>query len=109
MITLILLVVPVLGGELIFRYPLVMILTQDFYSYRIIALMLGRLRMDVDTAIDSYNSLGQQVFSERKRWLGDGRFRATNLEEAIKFVARDITGNPEEPLLEASNTLICRT
>ena len=65
--------------------------------------------MDVGTAIDSYNSLARQVFSERKRWLGDGKFKATNLEEAIKSVVRDITGNPEEPLLEASNASICRT
>ncbi len=71
--------------------------------------MIGRLRMDVDTAIDSYNDLAQQVFSERKWWPGDGRFKATNLEEAIKFVVRDITGNPEEPLLEVSDTLVCRT
>jgi len=82
---------------------------QDFHSFRIIALMLGRLRMDVETAIDSYNSLGQQVFSEQKRWLGDGRFKATNLEEAIKSLVRDITSNPEEPLLEVGNTSICRT
>ena len=70
--------------------------------------MLGRLRMDVETAINSYNNLAQQVFSERKRWVGDGRFKATNLEEAIKSVVRDITSNPEEPLLEA-NTSVCRT
>ena len=71
--------------------------------------MLGRLQMDVEAAIDAYKNLAQQVFSDRKRWLGDGRFKATNLEEAIKFVVRDITGNPEEPFLEASNTSICRT
>ena len=70
--------------------------------------MLGRLRMDVDTAIDSYNNLAQEVFSERQLWPGDGRFKATNLEEAIKSVVRDITNNPEEPLLE-DDTLVCRT
>ena len=70
--------------------------------------MIGRLRMDVDTAIDSYNDLAQQVFSEQKRLLGDGRFKATNLEEAIKSVVQDITSNPEEPLLE-DDTLVCRT
>ena len=65
--------------------------------------------MDVETAINAYNNLAQQVFSERKRSLGDGRFKATNLEEAIKSVVQDITNNPEEPLLEASNASICRT
>ena len=80
-----------------------------FDSYSIIALMLGRLRMDVETAIDSYNNLAQQVFSDRKWWPGDGRFKATNLEEAIKSVVRDVTGNPEEPLLEVGNASLCRT
>ena len=71
--------------------------------------MLGRLRMDVVTAIDSYNNLAEQVFSDPKRWPADGRFKATKLEEAIKSVVKDVTGNPEEPLLEVSNGPVCRT
>ena len=71
--------------------------------------MLGRLRMDVEMAINSYNNLAQQVFSDRKRWPGDGRFKATNLEEVIKFVVQGVTGNPEEPLLEVGNASLCRT
>ena len=86
-----------------------MTLKDHFNSYSIIALMLGRLRMDVETAIDSYNNLAQQVFSDPKRWPGDGRFKATNLEEAIKSVVRNVTGNPEEPLLEVGNAPLCRT
>ena len=71
--------------------------------------MLGRLRMDVETAIESYNNLAEQVFSDRKRWLGDGKFKATNLEQVVKSVVRDVTGNPEEPLLEVDNPSLCRT
>ena len=71
--------------------------------------MLGRLQMDVQTAIDSYNNLAQQVFSDRKRWPGDGKFKGTNLEQVIKSVVRDVTGNPEEPLLEVGNASLCRT
>ena len=71
--------------------------------------MLGRLRMDVDTAINSYNKLAEQVFSDRKQWPGDGMFKVTNLEQVIKSVVRDVTGNPEEPLLEDSNASLCRT
>jgi len=70
--------------------------------------MLGRLQMDVETAIDSYNNLAQKVFSDRKQWPGDGRFKATNLEEVIKSVVQDVTGNPEEPLLEVGNASLCR-
>ena len=71
--------------------------------------MLGRLRMDVDAAIDSYNNLVHQVFSDPKRWPGDGRFKATNLEEVFKSVVQDVTGNSEEPLLEVGNASACRT
>jgi len=71
--------------------------------------MLGRLRMGVDTAIDTYNSLAQQVFSDQKRWPGDGKFKATKLEEVIKSIVRDVTGDPEEPLLEVGDASVCRT
>ena len=71
--------------------------------------MLGRLRMDVDTAIDYYDDLAKQVFSASKRWPGDGRFKATKLEEVIKSAVGGVTGNPEEPLLEISDAAVCRT
>jgi len=71
--------------------------------------MLGRLRMDIVTAIDSYNNLAEQVFSDPKRWPADGRFKVTKLEAAIKSVVSDVTGNPEEPLLEVSNAAVCQT
>ena len=71
--------------------------------------MLGRLRMDVDTAINSYSNLAQQVFSDPKRWPADERFKATKLEDAIKAVVNDVTGNPEEALLEFGNAAVCRT
>ncbi|KIM43600.1 hypothetical protein M413DRAFT_443515, partial [Hebeloma cylindrosporum] len=75
----------------------------------IIALMLGRLRMDVDSAIDAYNTLAQQVFSDPKRWPGDGRFRATKLKDVIKSVVQRVTGDPEELLLEVGDATGCRT
>ncbi|KDR67979.1 hypothetical protein GALMADRAFT_257519 [Galerina marginata CBS 339.88] len=74
----------------------------------IIALMLGRLRMDVDTAIKHYDDLAKQVFSGIKRW-GDGKFSATKLEGAIKSVVRTVTGDSESLLLEDDNAGVCRT
>ena len=71
--------------------------------------MLGRLRMDVDTAINAYNNLAQQVFSDPKRRPGDSRFKATKLEEVIKSIVQNVTGDPEGPLLEVGNASICRT
>ena len=71
--------------------------------------MLGRLRMDVDAAIKHYNELTKSVFSDPKRWAGDGRFKAGKLEEAIKCVVKEITGDSESPLLEGDGAGMCRT
>lgn len=47
--------------------------------------MLGRLRMSVDDALRKYAELTKEVFSERKL-MGDGKFKASKLEDAIKKV-----------------------
>lgn len=47
--------------------------------------MLGRLRMSVDDALHTYAQLSKDVFSDEK-FLGDGAFKASNLEAAIKKV-----------------------
>ncbi|KAJ7032996.1 acyl transferase/acyl hydrolase/lysophospholipase [Mycena alexandri] len=74
----------------------------------IIALMLGRLRMDVDTAIMCYDHLAKEVFSEVKRGLGDRKFKASKLEEVIKCTVAEMTGDSETPLLEHGEDF-CRT
>lgn len=53
---------------------------------RLIALLLGRLRLSVPEAIDKYRQLAQEVFSDQKLLLGDGKFKASKLEKAIKDV-----------------------
>jgi len=71
--------------------------------------MLGRLRMDVDTAIKHYGTLVKHVFSRPKRWQGEGKFKATRLEEAIKAMVKDTTGDSDSPLLEHDEATRCRT
>jgi len=71
--------------------------------------MLGRLRMDVDTAIKHYDVLAKHVFSHPKRWQGEGKFKATRLEEALKVMVKDTTGDSESRLLEYDEATCCRT
>ena len=71
--------------------------------------MLGRLRMDVDAAIRHYIELTKHVFSDPKRWGGNSKFKARKLEEAIKCVVKEITGDSESALLEGDEAGICRT
>ena len=70
--------------------------------------MLGRLRMDVDTAIQHYDDLAKHVFSDMKLW-GDGKFKAKKLEEVIKSVVETVTRDSESSLLESDQAGICRT
>jgi len=71
--------------------------------------MLGRLRMEVDTAIKHYGTLVKHVFSHPKGRPGDGKFKATKLEAAIKSIVREVTGDAESPLLEQNESAGCRT
>ena len=53
---------------------------------RLIALLLGCLRLSVPEVIVEYRVLAKQVFSERKARAKDGAFKASNLEKAIEDV-----------------------
>ena len=70
--------------------------------------MLGRLRMDVDTAINRYVDLAKQVFSNTKLW-GDEMFKASKLEEALKSLVENVTGDSESALLVEDEPEVCRT
>ena len=70
--------------------------------------MLGRLRLDVQTAIDHYNKLSKDVFGSSNSLLGDGKFDATKLEKAIKFVVKKEDGNSESFLLEDDKPGVCK-
>jgi len=65
--------------------------------------------MDVDTAIKYYGTLVKHVFSHPKGRPGDGKFKATKLEAAIKAIVKEVTGDSESPLLEKIESTGCRT
>jgi len=65
--------------------------------------------MDVDTAIKHYGALVKHVFSHPKGRPGDGKFKATKLEAAIKSIVREATGDSESPLLGRNESTGCQT
>ncbi|KAJ7884782.1 FabD/lysophospholipase-like protein [Mycena olivaceomarginata] len=69
----------------------------------IIAIMLGRLRMSVAQAIECYDDLADKVFRESKIG-GDGMYKATNLEQVIKAIVEERTGDCDAPLLDDGAT-----
>ncbi|KAJ7077531.1 FabD/lysophospholipase-like protein [Mycena belliarum] len=77
-----------------------------------IALMLGRLQMSIEEAIDAYDSLAQFVFSETKPTWKDGRYKASRLEAAIKKIVEEKSEsqNADEPMKDSrTGDAICKT
>ena len=71
--------------------------------------MLGRLRMSVDDAIKCYENLSKKIFSDMK-WVGDGKYKATRLQNAIKDIVKEKVGDTEAPLFDdGSRGRVCKT
>jgi hypothetical protein len=62
--------------------------------------MLGRLRMSVTEAIEHYGALAERVFSDAKLIGGDGKFKATKLEDIIKEIVEAKTGRADELMMD---------
>lgn len=78
--------------------------------HRLIAILLGRLRLSVPEAIDRYRVLAKQVFSERKYRVQDGTFKASKLETAIKETIEWKLGKgTAETKMFMADTEICKT
>jgi hypothetical protein len=79
---------------------------------RLIAIMLGRLRMTVDECIDAYVSLSDRVFQKQRHRVTikgqvQGRFDSEKLERAIKeIVAKQ--GLAEDALLKDAPDAKCK-
>ena len=78
---------------------------------RLIAIMLGVLRMDIDTCISKYLSMAPQIFPEErfvsgsklvkifKGVRGEARFDAENLERVVKDMVCKAFGDQKEDAL----------
>lgn len=67
----------------------------------LIAIMLGRLQMTVEQAIGEYDNLSKVVFGKKKPFFLDGKFKATNLENAIKGIIQKYSGEDSNAKLFA--------
>jgi hypothetical protein len=78
--------------------------------HRLIALLLGRLRLSVPEAIDKYGVLAEQVFSQKKPRGRDGTFKASKLEKAIKETIEWKLGKGHAgDMMFVTDTVICKT
>jgi hypothetical protein len=92
----------------------VLCLHMKYFGYsdrvRLIALMLGRLRMSVKDAVKAYGELSKEVFSDVKSQGSDGWFKASKLEKAIKGIvgAHSASQDPEEGMKDTREKT-CKT
>ncbi|KAK0467540.1 acyl transferase/acyl hydrolase/lysophospholipase [Armillaria novae-zelandiae] len=68
----------------------------------LIAIMLGRLKMSTEEALQSYNKISSVVFSSenRKPFYRDGKFKATTLKEEMQNVVRKAGHSNDQKLLD---------
>lgn len=59
---------------------------------RVIALLLGRLRMPLRDVEKFYIEFGTQIFSSKKIF-GSGKFKSSVFEERIKEIVKRVTGS----------------
>jgi len=65
--------------------------------------------MSVSEAIGHYGTLAQRVFSDTKHG-GEGKFRASKLEEVIKEIVQAKTGDPDAVMMDPRpEGGVCRT
>ncbi|KAH7339766.1 acyl transferase/acyl hydrolase/lysophospholipase, partial [Rhizoctonia solani] len=72
------------------------------------AILLGRLGLQVEDAIEVYQQIVRDAFSEKKL-TGEGAFKTTNLENAITRVVELYTGRKDTPMLDSGRckTFVC--
>jgi len=79
----------------------------------LIALMLGCLRMSIPQAIEHYSLFAEQVFSKGKKNFGDGKFKASVFENAVKQLVEKTTNYADLRLIDnrwnhgGCNTFVC--
>ena len=81
--------------------------------------MLGRLEMDVQSAIDAYLTLSESIFKPRRRAFNvvsrlsdavraNARFDAARLEECVKSIVKERLGDENAPLLQEAGESRCK-
>ncbi|KAG8795739.1 hypothetical protein FRC12_010584, partial [Ceratobasidium sp. 428] len=63
--------------------------------------LLGRLGMSIDHARSCYSKLASDVFSDKKLIsLGGPVFKASKLEQVLRSIVKNQTGDPHEPMIQ---------
>lgn len=72
----------------------------------LIAIMLGRLRITVDEALQEYRLFAKTVSSDTKNVFGDGAYKATTFEKAFQSIVRRYGSLGGQNLVDPNMTLL---
>ncbi|CAE6463674.1 unnamed protein product, partial [Rhizoctonia solani] len=72
------------------------------------ACMLGRLQMPIAKAIERYARFIEEVFTHKK-WSGPTMYKGTKLQQALKSIVREETGDEAALMNEGRESNACKT
>ncbi|KAG8678715.1 hypothetical protein FRC08_017562 [Ceratobasidium sp. 394] len=78
----------------------------------LIAALIGRLHIPIDKVLKRFKRLGEEVYSSKKaisKSAGSTEYKTTKLQQTLKDLMRDATGNEGEMMLEATPDPRCKT
>lgn len=90
-----------------------------YFVFRLVALMLGRLHMDVDACIKKYCELSSIVFQPKRSGINvfarlkdyiktKGQYRSDYLETEVKKMVKEVEDDAESNLLQTELDPQCR-
>ena len=66
--------------------------------------------MSVSDAIRCYDSFAEKVFSKGKKYVGDGKFKASTLEDVMKEIVKEKAGDSNTRMMDTRlEQEICKT
>lgn len=74
---------------------------------RLVAILLGRLKLDIGQAIASWLDVMRAVFVQRKSHESEGAFKATALEQAISQIVVQY-GQGDENMIKTNGDESCK-
>lgn len=72
------------------------------------AIMLGRLHMSIDDALEEYRKLAVAVFSKTKFMTGEGAYRASTFGKMIQSLVQKYGRDANKTLFDPQNESPCK-
>lgn len=72
------------------------------------AIMLGRLHMSIEDAVEEYRQLAVAVFSEKKSMTSEGSYKASTFEKMVQVIVQKYGTDLNKTLFDPQNESPCK-